>query len=39
MPTQLAHETQGMADCAQTDDHLEGITAFAQKRDPEFEGE
>jgi len=39
MPTQLAHETQGMADCAQTDDHLEGITAFAQKRDPEFEGQ
>jgi 2-(1,2-epoxy-1,2-dihydrophenyl)acetyl-CoA isomerase len=39
LPSQLAEETQGMADCAQTDDHLEGITAFAQKRDPEFEGE
>jgi 2-(1,2-epoxy-1,2-dihydrophenyl)acetyl-CoA isomerase len=39
MPTQLANETQAMADCAKTDDHLEGITAFAQKRDPEFEGQ
>lgn len=39
MPTQLAEETQAMADCAKTDDHLEGITAFAQKRDPEFTGE
>lgn len=39
MPTQLALETQSMADCAKTDDHLEGITAFAQKRDPEFTGE
>lgn len=39
MPTQLANETQAMADCAKTDDHLEGITAFAQKRDPGFTGE
>ncbi|MFB6205326.1 MAG: enoyl-CoA hydratase/isomerase family protein [Haloglomus sp.] len=39
MPSQLAQETQAMADCAKTDDHIEGITAFAEKREPEFTGE
>jgi 2-(1,2-epoxy-1,2-dihydrophenyl)acetyl-CoA isomerase len=39
LPTQLAAETRAMADAASTDDHIEGITAFAEKRDPEFTGE
>jgi 2-(1,2-epoxy-1,2-dihydrophenyl)acetyl-CoA isomerase len=39
LPGQLAAETEAMAAAATTDDHLEGITAFAQKREPEFEGE
>jgi enoyl-CoA hydratase/carnithine racemase len=38
-PAQLAAETRAMADAASTDDHIEGITAFAEKRDPEFTGE
>jgi 2-(1,2-epoxy-1,2-dihydrophenyl)acetyl-CoA isomerase len=36
---QLAAETEAMAEAARTDDHIEGITAFAEKRDPEFSGE
>ena len=39
LPAQLAAETRAMADAASTDDHIEGITAFAEKRDPEFTGE
>ena len=34
----LARESKAQARMGQTDDHLEGVTAFAEKRDPEFRG-
>jgi 2-(1,2-epoxy-1,2-dihydrophenyl)acetyl-CoA isomerase len=35
---QLAAETDAIADAAATDDHVEGVSAFAENRDPDFEG-
>ncbi|MEC7763531.1 MAG: enoyl-CoA hydratase-related protein [Pseudomonadota bacterium] len=36
--TQLEHEAQGMARLAATDDVWEGLTAFGERRKPEFKG-
>jgi 2-(1,2-epoxy-1,2-dihydrophenyl)acetyl-CoA isomerase len=38
LPGQLAAETEAIAAAAGTEDHAEGLQAFAAKRDPEFEG-
>jgi len=38
LPDQLAAETEQMAATARTDDYLEGVSAFADDRDPEFTG-
>lgn len=35
---QLQAEALSFADCTTTDDMREGITAFVQKRKPEFQG-
>ena len=37
-PKQLDAETLAFADCAVTDDFNEGVTAFNDKRKPEFKG-
>lgn len=34
----LAREADAQASMAETDDHLEGVTAFAEKRQPRFRG-
>ena len=36
--TQLEHEAQALAALAETADAREGITAFAERRTPEFKG-
>lgn len=38
LPSQLAAETEAISEAAGTEDHWEGLGAFAAKRDPEFEG-
>lgn len=38
MEVQLALEAESFAACAKTDDWVEGITAFGEKRKPEFKG-
>ena len=38
METQLANEAVSFADCAATDDWVEGVTSFAEKRKPVFRG-
>lgn len=38
LPDQLAAETDRMAQTARTDDYSEGISAFEEKREPEFTG-
>ncbi|MDS0476997.1 enoyl-CoA hydratase-related protein [Natrinema sp. 1APR25-10V2] len=35
---QLAAETDAIATAAETNDHAEGVAAFVEKREPEFEG-
>lgn len=35
---QLAAETDAIANAAGTDDHVEGVSAFVENRDPEFQG-
>jgi 2-(1,2-epoxy-1,2-dihydrophenyl)acetyl-CoA isomerase len=39
LETQMEHETQTIADIARTGDAREGISAFMEKRSPEFIGE
>ena len=34
----MEHETRGIADCARTADGQEGISAFLEKRRPQFTG-
>ncbi|HYY79291.1 MAG TPA: enoyl-CoA hydratase-related protein [Actinomycetes bacterium] len=38
LPTALAGEAKAQVAAAQTDDHLEGVTAFLEKRPPRFQG-
>lgn len=38
LETQLSMEATSFAECAASDDWVEGITAFAEKRRPEFKG-
>ncbi|TNE40994.1 MAG: enoyl-CoA hydratase [Alphaproteobacteria bacterium] len=38
LETQLSMEAQGFAACAASDDWVEGVTAFKEKRRPEFKG-
>ncbi|NQX89155.1 MAG: enoyl-CoA hydratase [Halioglobus sp.] len=38
LPAQLAMEAQSFAECAASDDWVEGVTAFTQKRKPQFRG-
>jgi 2-(1,2-epoxy-1,2-dihydrophenyl)acetyl-CoA isomerase len=38
LDTALAAEGKAQAQMAQTEDHLEGVMAFAEKREPRFEG-
>ncbi|WP_323173349.1 enoyl-CoA hydratase-related protein [Natrialba sp. PRR66] len=39
LPDQLATETEQMAATVKTDDYLEGVSAFKDKREPEFTGQ
>ncbi len=38
LPAQLAMEARGFAECATSDDWVEGVTAFTEKRKPQFRG-
>jgi 2-(1,2-epoxy-1,2-dihydrophenyl)acetyl-CoA isomerase len=38
LPAQLAMEARGFAECAASDDWVEGVTAFTEKRKPKFRG-
>ena len=38
MESQLELEAYAMSDCMMTDDHIEGVTAFVEKRAPIFKG-
>lgn len=38
LPAQLAMEAQGFAECAASEDWVEGVTAFTEKRKPRFRG-
>lgn len=38
LETQMEHEARGIADASRTEDAKEGITAFFEKRAPEFRG-
>lgn len=39
LPAQLAMEARGFAECAASDDWVEGVTAFIEKRKPQFRGD
>jgi len=39
METGLEHAIEALGECRETDDHAEAITAFDEKREPEFRGE
>ena len=39
LPSQLAMEARGFAECAASDDWVEGVTAFTEKRKPQFRGQ
>lgn len=38
LETCLAHEAEGLVDCATTHDHREAVRAFIEKRKPDFNG-
>jgi enoyl-CoA hydratase/carnithine racemase len=38
LETAHRHATRAQRLCSQTDDHAEAVTAFAEDREPEFEG-
>jgi 2-(1,2-epoxy-1,2-dihydrophenyl)acetyl-CoA isomerase len=38
LPTHLAMEARGFAECAASEDWVEGVTAFTEKRKPQFRG-
>lgn len=38
LPEHLAHETEQIAKAATTEDYAEGVSAFKEKRDPDFVG-
>ena len=38
LPAQLALEAQSFAECAASDDWVEGVNAFIEKREPQFSG-
>lgn len=38
LPAQLAMEARGFAECSASDDWVEGVTAFTEKRKPKFRG-
>jgi 2-(1,2-epoxy-1,2-dihydrophenyl)acetyl-CoA isomerase len=38
LDTALAAEGKAQTEMGQTEDHLEGVMAFAEKREPKFQG-
>ena len=38
LETMLAFETEALVMTAVTDDHIEGVNAFFEKREPDFKG-
>lgn len=38
LPSQLAEETEQIANASRTEDYVEGVKAFKEKREPSFEG-